>query len=315
MKQKLGIILLAGLMIFCNGYADDKNSNVTTKPLEDTGLVDIGGGRKMYLKCEGTGSPTVILVSGRSDRSDIWMTADSETAVFPAVAKFTHICAYDRPGTVTIAGNAIEPSRSTSVPQPITPKDAVADLHALLTAAKVPTPLVLVGHSFGGLIVRLYASTYPSEVAGLVLIDTVSEFMYDALTPTERTMWVRLNSNYSPDLDKATVQEKTDLVKGFEQLRAAPALKTMPAIVLTSDQPYDFQLLIDKGSIPSDTPVALGSIIYKAHLIGQESLSHTLHARQITHPHSGHYIQTEQPQIVIDAIKEVVEKVRRSKPK
>jgi pimeloyl-ACP methyl ester carboxylesterase len=145
MKQKLGLILLAGVMTFLNGFVP-----------ACAGLVDIGGGRKIYLECQGTGSPTVILVSGRSDRSDIWHTladtAKPGLAVYPAVAKFTRVCAYDRPGTVTIAGNAIEPSRSTSVPQPITPKNAVADLHALLMAAKVPGPYVLVGHSYGGLI-------------------------------------------------------------------------------------------------------------------------------------------------------------------
>jgi pimeloyl-ACP methyl ester carboxylesterase len=64
-------------------------------------------------------------------------------------------------------------SRSDPVPQPQTATDAVADLHALLGAAAIPGPYVLVGHSYGGLVVRLYASTYPGEVAGLVLVDAL----------------------------------------------------------------------------------------------------------------------------------------------
>src|SRR5882724_6608879 len=130
------------------------------------GLVDIGGGRKIYLKCQGTGSPAVVLVGGRMASADDWSVADkSAPAVFPQVAKFTRVCAYDRPGTPV----GEKPSRSDPVPQPTTAKDAVADLHALLSAAGETGPYVLVGHSYGGLVVKLYARTYPKDVAGLVL--------------------------------------------------------------------------------------------------------------------------------------------------
>jgi pimeloyl-ACP methyl ester carboxylesterase len=301
------------MMLFLNGCAPSS----TPKQNSDGRLVDIGKGRKMYLECQGRGSPTVVLVSGRSDRSDIWKTvADSSTsklAVFPAVAKFTRVCIYDRPGTVTIIGEKIEPSRSTSVPQPTTPKDCVEDLHALLTNAKIPGPYVLVGHSYGGLIVRLYASTYPCDVFGLVLIDTLTELMYDVMTPEQQTMWLPLNSNYSPDLDRYTIQERTDLVKSFAEMHASPPLRPMPAIVLTSDQPYDFKALIAKGVLPPDTPPDFGIIAFQAHLTAQARLARLLHARQITDTHAGHYINTEQPEIVIDAIREVVNKARADK--
>jgi pimeloyl-ACP methyl ester carboxylesterase len=144
------------------------------------GLVDIGGGRKMYLKCSGTGSPTVMLVGGLRASAEDWSIADkSAPAVFREVSKFTRVCACDRPGTPV----GEKPSRSDSAPQPTTPKDAVADLHALLNAAGVAVPYVLVGHSYGGLIGRLYASTYPKEVSGLVLVDALSEALRDAETP------------------------------------------------------------------------------------------------------------------------------------
>ena len=218
MKQNLILLLVACMITFLYNFDCEakQNSSVDNKPFGDNGLIDIGGGRKMYLECRGTGSPTVVLISGRSDRSDIWQTvvntATPGPGVFPAVAKYTKVCAYDRPGTVKIMNNTIEPGRSTSVPQPVTPKDAVEDLHALLTAAKVPGPFVLVAHSYGGLIARLFAETYPSEVVGLVLIDTLTEFLYDSLTPMQQALWIRLNSNYSPELDHYTIQERTDLV-------------------------------------------------------------------------------------------------------
>jgi pimeloyl-ACP methyl ester carboxylesterase len=110
------------------------------------GLVDIGGGRKMYLKCSGRGSPTVVLVGGLRASADDWSISDkSKPTVFPEVAKFTRVCACDRPGTPV----GEKPSRSDPVPQPTTAKDAVADLHALLGPAGEAGPYVLVGHSYG----------------------------------------------------------------------------------------------------------------------------------------------------------------------
>src|SRR4051794_18674338 len=146
------------------------------------GLIDIGVGRKMYLKCRGKGSPTVVLVSGLRASADDWDISDkSKPTVFGGVGKFTRVCACDRPGTPV----GEKPSRSGPVPQPTTAKDAVADLHALLNAAGEARPYVLAGHSYGGLIVRLYASTYPREVSGIVLIDALSEGLQDAETPEE----------------------------------------------------------------------------------------------------------------------------------
>src|SRR5437660_7436577 len=102
------------------------------------GLVDIGGGRKMYLECRGTGSPTVVLVAGLKASAEDWNVAkQSAPTVFAEAAKFTRVCAYDRPGTPV----GEKPSRSDSVAQPTTARDAVADLHALLTAAGEAGPL------------------------------------------------------------------------------------------------------------------------------------------------------------------------------
>src|SRR6266478_3588399 len=135
-----------------------------------SGLVDIGAGRKMYLKCRGSGSPTIVLESGYRNDADIWSAQfePGKSTIFPEVAKFTRVCAYDRPGTFLDADHL---GRSTPVSMPRTARDLVSDLHALLQAAHVPGPYVFAAHSFGGIFARLYASTYPSEVVGMVLVD------------------------------------------------------------------------------------------------------------------------------------------------
>ena len=102
--------------------------SAATGSADFAGLVDIGGGRKMYLECRGTGSPTVVLVSGLRGSAEDWNIAEKPSpTVFAEVAKFTRVCAYDRPGTPV----GEKPSRSDPVRQPTTAGDAVADLHAL----------------------------------------------------------------------------------------------------------------------------------------------------------------------------------------
>lgn len=126
----------------------------------DATLVEIGG-RRLYCAGAGTGGPTVVLEAGLGDSAATW------TGIIPAIAGFARVVGYDRANTTAGA--------SDPAPMPRTAADAVADLHNLLTAAAIPGPYVLVGHSIGGLFVRLYASSYPEEVAGLVLVDASHE--------------------------------------------------------------------------------------------------------------------------------------------
>jgi pimeloyl-ACP methyl ester carboxylesterase len=107
----------------------------------------------------GSGPHTVLFDAGGSDWSDVW------ALVQPAVAKTARACAYDRAGL----------GHSDPAPLPRTPVEIAQDIHALVTAAKLETPLVVVGHSLGGFNVKLYAALYPDEVAGLVLIDPAED--------------------------------------------------------------------------------------------------------------------------------------------
>lgn len=268
------------------------------------GLVDIGGGRKMYLECRGTGSPTVVLVSGKGNRADIWSTPNPEKpgpVVFREVARLTRVCAYDRPGTT--GALASEPSRSNPVPEPVTIADAVVDLHALLIASKEPGPFVLVGHSIGGLITRLYASTYPTDVSGLVLVDALSEDLYKGLTPEQQAVFEKLND----------VPEKYDNVRSFQQVRAAPPVRAMPVVVLTADRPPITGKDIASGRFPPDVTAKFADALWAAQVTAQDSLARLFpNAKHITNTNSSHYIQIDQPRLVIDSIREVVDAVRNS---
>ena len=116
-------------------------------------------------------------MSGLKASAKDWNIAERQApTVFAEVAKFTRVCAYDRPGTPV----GEKPSRSDPVRQPTTAQDAASDLHALLSAAKEPTPYVMVGHSYGGLVAKLYARIYPQDVSDLVLVDALTEGLQEA---------------------------------------------------------------------------------------------------------------------------------------
>jgi pimeloyl-ACP methyl ester carboxylesterase len=271
-----------------------------------------GTGRTLYLDCRGSGAPVVILVGGLRASADDWdETAKPGMTVFGDTAKFTRVCAYDRPGTPV----GEKPSRSSPVPQPALPDDAVADLHALLARAKVPGPVVLVGHSYGGLIARLYAGTYPNEVAGLVLVDALTEGLQDAQTPEQWTVQRKLMmGDMSEALKLYPAIERIDPDKSLAQMRKAPPLRPMPLVVLSADKPWGPQVpgMIAAGLLTKDTPPDAGYITDAAQKIAHAKLAALVPgAKHVTKTDSGHEIHKQQPQLVIDAIREVVDAVRK----
>ncbi len=282
---------------------------------EFAGLVDIGGGRKMYLECRGKGSPTVVLAGGLRASAEDWSIADKSTsAVFPEVAKFTRVCAYDRPGTPV----GEKPSRSDPVPQATTAADAVADLHALLRVAGSAGPYVLVGQSYGGLVVRLYASTYPGDVSGLVLVDALTEGLRDAETPEQWAIQRRLiEGDVRESLVSYPALERIDADRSFDQARAAPPLRPLPLVVLSADRPWGPQVpsMIAAGKLPADIPPDFGYVTDAAQKTAQQRLAQLVpNAKHVTDTNSGHEIHKEQPQLVTGSIREVVEAVRCGSP-
>src|SRR3954451_515030 len=120
-------------------------------------MVDVGGYR-LHINCVGTGSPTVVIDAGWGDWSGGW------SRVQPEAAKTTRVCTYDRAGM----------GYSEAGPLPRTAEHFARELHALLQHAGVLGPYVLVGHSFGGAPVRVFAHAYAPEVAGVVLIEAMN---------------------------------------------------------------------------------------------------------------------------------------------
>jgi pimeloyl-ACP methyl ester carboxylesterase len=281
-----------------------------TESQDFAGLVGIASGRKIYLECRGTGAPTVVLIGGLRASAEDWSIAEKPgPSVFPEVARFTRVCAYDRPGTPV----GEEPSRSDPAPQPTTAGAAVADLHALLTVAGEAGPYVLVAHSYGGLIARLYASTYPGEVSGLVLIDVLSEGLQDAETPEQWAIQRKLIEGVEESVAEYPALERVDVDRSFGQVRAAPPLRQIPLIVLSADRGWGPQVpsMIAAGVLPGDVPPDFGYVTDAAQKQAQEKLARLVPgAKHVTNTNSGHEIHKEQPQLVIDAIREDVEAVR-----
>jgi pimeloyl-ACP methyl ester carboxylesterase len=117
-------------------------------------MVDIGGFR-LHLNCSGSGSPAVILDAALGGSSISW------TLVQPEISNLTRICSYDRAGF----------GWSDAGPMPRTAERVASELRTLLEKAAVPPPYILVGHSFGGLVMRVFATRYRPDVAALILVD------------------------------------------------------------------------------------------------------------------------------------------------
>ena len=261
-------------------------------------MVRLPSGRRIYLECRGRGGPTVVLESGGGDGGDVWQVVEPgsrQTAVLPAVARFTRVCTYDRPSTMLASGR---PSRSDPVSLPRTGADMVAELRALLAAARVPGPYVLVGHSFGGALTRLYAGTYPRQVVGFVSVDAATEVIYErgylGLLPAEATNPPGAEFRLAPfaaELGRARVDNP---------------LQPMPMVVLEHSR--DRQRVPNPLGWPPDYPIDEFERVWRA---AQDDLAtllpHTLHWIATR---SGHYIQVFQPNLVVRAVRRVVGELR-----
>jgi pimeloyl-ACP methyl ester carboxylesterase len=152
---KLFGLILVILIVVGVGYQTIASAQAISSYPAPGQLIDMGGYR-LHINCVGTGSPTVILEAGGISFSSEWYWVQQQ------IAPTNRVCAYDR------AGNGwSDPS-----PTPRTSQGIVQELHTLLEKAGIGTPVVLAGHSYGGVINRIYAQTYPADVSGIVLVDT-----------------------------------------------------------------------------------------------------------------------------------------------
>ena len=239
-------------------------------------LIDVGDGRQLYLTCEGEGSPTIVMEAGGAGNSESWRL------VQPEVAKFTRVCAYDRAGT----------GRSSSVPKRGTIQAIAEELHALLPTADFDPPYVLVGHSLGGIIVRQFATQYPEEIVGMVLVDSsqgdIRARFQVVLTPEE---WKR----YGPPDDHGG-----DFVLPEGASLLGPDLGDIPLVVLSAG-------IIGSEDVPPDVAERMQNVRLEMH---REMLDLSTNSTLMIAEESDHAIPTNQPDLVVDAIRQVVEAIR-----
>lgn len=253
-------------------------------------MVDIGG-RRLLISCKGAKPPTVIIERGLAG----YDSNQSQTEGTPAfsgpwgrvqaeVATGARACIYSRANV----------GRSDPDPASVrTGKDVVDDLRLLLQNAGVPPPYVLVGHSLGGIYVRLYASRFPEDVVGMVLVESSHEDQVEQLiaagAPKESETLPPPNQN----------RERTDLDATLDEMRAMKWRTTIPLVVLArgTSMRQAYPLLSDERIRKIDN----------AWLELQRDLAgRSTNGRLVIAAKSGHNIQADQPEVVIAAIRAVV---------
>lgn len=271
------------------------------------GSVEIGSGRHLYLQCRGRGAPTVILESGYHNSSDPWSQSDAAApakgpAVLPALAGEHRVCAYDRPGTLRNSDPPTLSDRSSPVAMPRTARDVVTDLHALLGAAHIPGPYVLVGHSLGGLFIRLYAQTYPEQVRGLVFVDAFAAEIPE-LMGSDWPAYRQALDGPPPSFANSPSFETVDIDRSVAQVTAAPALPPVPAVVLTRTEPF---------LIPPDLPAEKGAMLEQA---WRDATTDLVALRpqtpRISATGSDHFVQIHQPDLVCASVGLVIQRSDR----
>jgi pimeloyl-ACP methyl ester carboxylesterase len=314
--RRISLGLLAfGLILAVAGAIYEHISEVGDRRLNtmDGRLFDVGD-FKMHINCTGQGSPVVILESGLGDTHLSWRK------VQPQIAQLTRVCSYDRAGI----------GYSDSSSRPRTSKVMAEELHALLRAAGIAPPYILVGHSLGGYNVRLYASLYRNDVAGMVLVDAShpdQENRFPLELKNLEGTWLReaefleftmpfgvprlMGLCEEEPIQRAaecnfhTARESVAELKAFSesasQTGATGSLSDMPLVVLSHDP--------NKPS--ADLPADIAKPTNDAWERMQEELAHlSTRGTQTVAKNSAHYIQIDRPDVVIEAIRDVVEQAR-----
>lgn len=248
--------------------------------------VDLGG-FKINTAEAGSGAPAIVFVAGLGEDLSTWHN------VQPQVAQLSRTFSYDRAGL----------GKSDSSPASKSVEHMTSELHAVLSAAKIPKPYVLVGHSLGGAIVQLYAFTYPDETAGLVFVDPEDGRLLDRLqAQMPADQWNARQKMLDQMMSQASPAQKAEIVESRASGKAlanALPLPRVPVVLLTGT-------LKDPNFPGNPLEQDLKLELQK------ELLAQLPHAHHVLVPNSRHYIQDDAPNLVIDAIQEVVNKARNS---
>ncbi len=272
-------------------------------------MVDVGG-YHLHIHCTGRGSPTVVIDAGWGDWSAKWGW------VQPEVAKTTQICTYDRAG--------MGYSEAGSLPR--NAKQFAKELHTLLHQANIQAPYVLVGHSLGGLSMRVFAHDYAAEVAGVVLIESMSPAQFSQAPTDKKPQQTLLSRGFSIPAALARI----GLVRLLaEPLGLKPALPPgiQKAFTAFSVTPRSVQAWADEGSGMPESGVqaravksfgSLPLIVLSRGLdldpdwqaMQSELLQLSSHSQQLIAEKGGHNLETDQPEAAIAAIVKMIKQLR-----
>lgn len=277
-------------------------------------------GKLSHVHCVGDGSPTVILESGLDiDGSQAWESVQSR------IAEKTRVCSYDRAGFLWSEPRA-EPRSASRIAD---------ELHGVLAAAAEAPPYVMVGHSLGGLLLRVYVDRFPNEVAGVVLVDGSHPDQFERYPPAVRRLLARVDS-----MRPSRVMTRLGFIFGLRRLRASAAANAEQAFLWRSipsgyygelaardamstevqeapslgDRPLIVLTAGEASPLPG-IPDSVLATFYDTWVSLQGELA-TLSTNSLHRVVEGssHYIQNDAPTAVIDAVGELVESVRREEP-
>ncbi len=238
-------------------------------------VVNIDGGRGLYVRCIGTGSPTVVMEGGDGDTSDSYFFAED------AVAQVTRTCVYDRANL----------GQSDPAPGPRGLDELVGDLEALLESAEIPGPYVLVGTSGGGYITAGYAIDHPDEVAGMVFVDTAAPF-----EDPPRAIVKETDPNHPANLEKRDyLQVEKDAWAARERIGDVPirVISVQFAKAEIAGAPFASEQQLMRENVDRQ----------KGWLVLSPS------AKQIV-ANTSHAVEEDDPELVTRAILDVVEEAR-----
>jgi hypothetical protein len=268
---------VVGVLFLASCTSGASTPSPAPSPSSGAGRADIGGYSLAY-QCEGTGSPAVILEAGYR-ASGIGTFGET---IQPTLARTTRVCTYDR------AGVGVSDARLASV-TPLTSVTQAQELHTMLDAIGVQGPFVYVGHSYGGMIARAFAATYPDETVGLVLLDASSE--------PEIPVYDRMHAG---PWDDGTVQpapnKRIDIHASVRELEQAPSLGTMPLIVVTAG-------ILDSDKWLEKVPRLEARAQTRLASLSSDSI-------HVVDRGKGHFLPDNDPKLVIAATRAVVHAAR-----